>query len=107
MLHRPLGGWEVHREQLAALLRFGELRSVEIQVLPMDREEHPSLGGSFIVLTLKGRGKVGYLEVQHVSRLITDPDEVRILAARYGSIRAQALTPRESLNRIKMLLGDR
>ncbi|MFE6284261.1 Scr1 family TA system antitoxin-like transcriptional regulator [Streptomyces sp. NPDC057877] len=107
VLRRPLGGWDVHGEQLEALLRFGGLRSVELQVLPMDRKEHPSLGGPFILLTPKGKPQVAYLEVQHISRLITDPDEVRILAARYGSIRAQALTPEESLTLIKKMLGDR
>ncbi|MEU3099835.1 helix-turn-helix transcriptional regulator [Streptomyces sp. NPDC006967] len=107
VLRRPLGGWDVHRAQLEALLRFGRLRSVELQVLPMERKEHPSLGGPFIMLTPKGKPQVAYLEVQHISRLITDPDEVRILAARYGSIRAQALTPEESLALIKKMLGDR
>ncbi|MER6748723.1 helix-turn-helix domain-containing protein [Streptomyces fungicidicus] len=107
VLRRPLGGWDVHREQLEALLRFGRLRSVELQVLPTDRKEHPSLGGPLILLTPKGRSQVAYLEVQHVSRLVTDPDEVRILAARYGSLRAQALTPEESLTLIGKMLGDR
>jgi hypothetical protein len=107
VLRRPLGGWDVHRKQLEALLRFGSLRSVELQVLPTERREHPSLGGPFIMLTPKGRPQMAYLEVQHVSRLITDPDEVRILAARYGSIRAQALTPEESLTLIEKMLGER
>jgi len=107
VLRCPLGGWDVHREQLEALLRFGRLRSVELQVLPMECKKHPSLGGPFIMLTPKGKPQVAYLEVQHISRLITDPDEVRILAARYGSIRAQALTPEESLTLIKKMLGDR
>ncbi|MFI2124983.1 Scr1 family TA system antitoxin-like transcriptional regulator [Streptomyces sp. NPDC020299] len=54
-----------------------------------------------------GRTQVAYLEVQHISRLIADPNEVRILAARYGSIRAQALTPEESLTLIEKMPGDR
>ncbi|BFO19154.1 helix-turn-helix transcriptional regulator [Streptomyces sp. KM77-8] len=106
VLRRPLGGWDVHRKQLEALLKFGRLRSVELQVLPTERKEHPSLGGPFILLTPKGKPQVAYLEVQHVSRLVTDPDEVRILSARYGSIRAQALTPEESLTLIEKMLGD-
>ena len=76
-------------------------------MLPTDRKEHPSLGGPLILLTPKGWSQVAYLEVQHVSRLVTDPDEVRILAARYGSLRAQALTPEESLTLIGKMLGDR
>ncbi|MFC9861997.1 MULTISPECIES: helix-turn-helix domain-containing protein [unclassified Streptomyces] len=106
-LRRPLGGWDVHHEQLEALRKFGRLRNVELQVLPMARTEHPSLGGPFIMLAPKGRQQVAYLEVQHVSQLITDPEEVRILAARYGSIRAQALTPGESGALIEKMLGER
>jgi hypothetical protein len=49
---------------------------------------------------------VGYVEVQSVNRLIGDPEETRILAARYGSIRGQALSPRESLVLIEKMLGE-
>ncbi|MFE6040094.1 Scr1 family TA system antitoxin-like transcriptional regulator [Streptomyces sp. NPDC056452] len=105
VLRRPIGGSAVHREQLEKLLDLGRLRSLELQVMPTDRVQHAGMGGPFILLTPKGRPQVAYLEVQNVSRLVTDPDEVRILAARYGSIRAQALNPSESLAVIKELLG--
>lgn len=106
VLRRPLGGREVHKEQLEHLLRLGSMRSVELQVMPMDRTEHAGMGGPFILLTPKGKPQIGYTEVQHYARLTSDPEEVRILAARYGSIRAQALTMRESLALIKDLLGE-
>ncbi|GAA1915773.1 helix-turn-helix domain-containing protein [Streptantibioticus ferralitis] len=106
VLRRPIGGREVHRGQLEQLLQLGQLRSLQLQVTPMDRAEHAGMGGPFILLTPNGRSQVGYLEVQNVSRLITDPEEVRMLAARYGSIRAQALSPRDSLTAIEKLLGE-
>ena len=106
VLLRPIGGSEVHRGQLQNLLCLGELARLEIQVMPMDRPEHAALGGAFTLLTPRGRAQMAYVEVQHVSRLITDREEVRILAARYGSLRAQALTPRESLVLIKKMLGE-
>ncbi len=106
VLKRPVGGPEVHAEQLRQLLRVGVSRNVELQVVPMDCCEHAGMGGPFILLTPKGRQQLAYLEVQNVSRLVTDPEEVRILAARYGSIRAQALTPRESLALIEKTLGE-
>ncbi|WP_405391563.1 Scr1 family TA system antitoxin-like transcriptional regulator [Streptomyces sp. NBC_01102] len=56
-------------------------------------EDHSALEGPFILLTPKGRGQLAYLEVQSTNRLITDAEEVRVLAARYGSIRGQALSP--------------
>lgn len=102
-LRRPIGGREVHKEQLNRLLELGRLRTVELQVMPTDRTEHAGMGGPFTLLTPKGKPQVGYTEVQAVARLATDMDEVRILAARYGSIRAQALTPRESLALIERM----
>ncbi|MFF9071454.1 Scr1 family TA system antitoxin-like transcriptional regulator [Streptomyces sp. NPDC014872] len=107
ILRRPIGEWDVHEEQLQELVRLGGLRNVELQVMPLDRPEHAGLGGPFILLTPTRKPQVGYLEVQNISRLITDPEEVRILAARYGCIRSQALTPRESLALIERLLKDR
>ncbi|MCK1818896.1 helix-turn-helix domain-containing protein [Streptomyces sp. XM83C] len=103
VLRRPIGGREVHKEQLNRLLELGRLRTVELQVMPTDRTEHAGMGGPFTLLTPKGKPQVGYTEVQAVARLVTDMDEVRILAARYGSIRAQALTPRESLALIERM----
>ncbi|MFD4586601.1 Scr1 family TA system antitoxin-like transcriptional regulator [Streptomyces sp. NPDC058434] len=106
VLRQPFGGLDVQREQLEHLLKTGDLRHVEIQVMPTTSQDHAGMGGPFTLLTPKGKPQVAYLEVQHISRLITDPDEVRVLAAKHGSIRGQALTPRESLRLIEKMLGD-
>ncbi|WP_432058925.1 helix-turn-helix domain-containing protein, partial [Streptomyces sp. bgisy022] len=97
ILRQPFGGPAVQRGQLEQLLRIGRLRHVEIQVMPTMSEEHAGMGGPFTLLTPKGKPQVAYLEVQHFSRLITDQEEVRVLAAKHGSIRGQALAPCESL----------
>ncbi|NUK12007.1 helix-turn-helix domain-containing protein [Streptomyces lunaelactis] len=107
LLQRPIGGRAAHERQLRQLLRIGRLRNVEFQVMPTVREEHPSLGGPFNLLTPRGRQQVAYIEIQGYPRLITDPEEVRIFTERYGIIRAQALTPRESLSLIEKTLGER
>ncbi|MER6395358.1 helix-turn-helix transcriptional regulator [Kitasatospora sp. NPDC001603] len=107
VLRRPMGGWEVHEEQLRHLLKIGRIRGPEIQVMPLDRTEHAGMGGSFSLLMPKGKAQIAFVEVQHVNRLITDPEEVRIMAARYSSIRAQALGLRESLALIEKMLGER
>ncbi|WP_406401554.1 helix-turn-helix transcriptional regulator [Streptomyces sp. NBC_00879] len=107
VLKRPIGGRTVHENQLRRLLRIGRLRTVELQVMPLDREEHPSLDGAFILLTPKGRQQVAYTEIYGHPRLITDPEEVRVFTERYGIIRAQALTPRESLSLVEKMLGER
>ncbi|MFD5308219.1 helix-turn-helix domain-containing protein [Streptomyces ardesiacus] len=107
VLRREIGGRKVQEEQLRHLLRIGQLRSTTLQVLPLGCDENPSVDGPFVLLTPKGKSQVAYLEVQGASHLITDPEEVRILAARYGAIRGQALTPRESLALMQELLGER
>ncbi|UYQ66748.1 helix-turn-helix domain-containing protein [Streptomyces peucetius] len=106
VLRRMTGGDAVRREQLRQLLRLGRLRSTTVQVLPMSCEDHAALEGPFILLAPKGKPPVAYVEVQSVNRLITDPEEVRILAARYGCVRGQALSPHESLVLIEKMLGD-
>ncbi|MFE2142978.1 Scr1 family TA system antitoxin-like transcriptional regulator [Streptomyces sp. NPDC059456] len=107
ILHRPMGGEAVHRAQLRRLLEVGRLRTVHLQVMPMDRGEHPAMEGSFTLLRPKGRNEVAYTETYNHANLITDPEQVRIYSERYGIIRAQALTPHESLALIEKMLGER
>ncbi|MFD4942033.1 Scr1 family TA system antitoxin-like transcriptional regulator [Streptomyces sp. NPDC058409] len=106
-LRRPIGGRTVHAEQLQRLLHIGCLRTVEIQVMPTHREEHPAIDGTFTLITPKGRQQAAYTELYGNPRLITDSEEVRVFSERYGIIRAQALTPRESLTLIEKMLGER
>ncbi|WP_435242806.1 helix-turn-helix domain-containing protein [Streptomyces cucumeris] len=106
VLRRPFGGKQALRGQLEQLLLIGEKRNVEIQVMPTEREDHAGADGPFILMTPKGGEQLAYLEGQGQSTLLTDREEVRPIAARYGIIRAQALTPRESATFIEKLLGE-
>lgn len=106
LLHRPLGGRSVQRRQLQRLLEAGELRHVEIQVMPTDREDHAGMGGELQVLKLRCGTSLGYLEVQRYRQLVSEPHEVQYLQAQHGIIRAQALSPRESLTLIENVLGE-
>lgn len=106
VLRRPVGGKMVLRRQLEHLLEVGSLRHVEIQVMPTAVEDHAGLAGSLQLMRLRDGTTVGHNEGQLVSRLITEPKEVQILDMRYGMIRAQALTPRESLKFVEKVLGE-
>jgi hypothetical protein len=105
-LRRPLGGRAVLCEELDFLLEVGRLRHVAVQVMPMDREDHAGMGGEINLLKLPEGATVGYSEGQLTGRLISHPKEVQILEMRYGMIRSQALTPRESLAFIEKLRGE-
>jgi transcriptional regulator with XRE-family HTH domain len=106
VLRRCYGGRGVLRGQLEHLLLIGQKPHVEIQVMPLCSEESAGVDGPFTVVTQKGGKKFVYLEAQGTSTLQTDPDHAALAAARYGIIRSQALTPRESLRFIEGLLGE-
>ncbi|MET9861749.1 helix-turn-helix transcriptional regulator [Streptomyces smyrnaeus] len=105
-LRRPLGGRMVLRRQLEHLLEVGQLRTVVIQVVPTESEDHGSMGGQFEVLKLHSGETLAHWEAQLFNRLVSDPKEVQVLELRYGIIRSQALTPRESLAFIEKVLGE-
>ncbi|WP_369359038.1 helix-turn-helix domain-containing protein [Streptomyces sp. cg2] len=104
VLLRPIGGRDVLRGQLEQILLIGQKKTVEIQVMPLSREENSGLAGPFTLIETKDGRRIAYVEVQNVSRLRTDRDAVRALENKYGVLRAQALTPRESLTYIEKVL---
>lgn len=105
-LRRANGGRMVMRRQLEHLLEVGQLRNVSIQVLPLESEENAGLSGPLTVFKLKDGSTMGHLEVQLISRLVSDPRDLHTLEMRYGMIRAQALTPRESRAFIEKVRGE-
>ncbi|MFE2479386.1 Scr1 family TA system antitoxin-like transcriptional regulator [Streptomyces sp. NPDC059389] len=105
-LERTIGGRDVLRRQLEHLLDVGRLRNVEIQVMPMDCEDHAGMGGQIDVLKLRDGSTIGYVEAQLMSRLVTGAKEIQILELRYGIIRSQALNPRQSRAFIEKVLGE-
>ncbi|MEU1051329.1 helix-turn-helix transcriptional regulator [Streptomyces sp. NPDC005876] len=105
-LRRQIGGRMVMRTQLERLLETALSGTADLQVLPLGREENSGLGGPFRLLKLRNGTTVGLYEVQLTNRVITDPKETTVLDMRYGIIRAQALTPRESLAFIEKVLGE-
>ncbi|MEU0987250.1 MULTISPECIES: helix-turn-helix transcriptional regulator [unclassified Streptomyces] len=107
VLRRPLGGVEVLRGQLEQILRRGRERHVEIQVMPTDREEHAGLGGPFNLIGAREGNRVAYVEAYPDSRIHSERKAVREFEEQYGLLRAQALSPGESLAFLEKLLGER
>ncbi|MFF2729062.1 helix-turn-helix domain-containing protein [Streptomyces sp. NPDC058008] len=106
-LHKRLGGRDFWQGQFEQILLISQERNVDVQVMPLDREEHAGLAGPFTLMELRDGRRIAYTEVQSDSRLHTERGRVRELEATYGSLRAQALSPRESQALIEKLLGDR
>ncbi|MFB6553736.1 helix-turn-helix domain-containing protein [Streptomyces sp. NPDC056405] len=106
ILHRPYGGKAVLRGQLEHLLLIGQQRNVQIQIMPIDREDNAGVNGPFTVVRRKDGKTFVYAEAQGIGSLQTDPELATLAAARCGIIRSQALSPRESLNLIEGVLGS-
>ncbi|MGA5280340.1 helix-turn-helix domain-containing protein [Streptomyces griseoincarnatus] len=105
-LRRPLGGREVLRAQLEHLLTVAVLPTVELQVMPTDRQEHAGVDGGIEMLKFADGTAVGRSPAVAGGRAVSDLRQLRILELRYGIIRAQALTPRESIAFVEDLLGE-
>ncbi|MCK1818280.1 helix-turn-helix transcriptional regulator [Streptomyces sp. XM83C] len=105
-LRRPVGGTMVWRQQLEHLLEVGRLRNVTLQVMPTHSDAHPGVDGKIELLKFPDGTAVGRSDGAFNGRPITDPKRLRILELRYGTIRAQALSPRESLAFVEQLLGE-
>ncbi|MGW6964018.1 helix-turn-helix domain-containing protein [Streptomyces zaomyceticus] len=105
-LRRPLGGTMVWRRQLERLLEVGRLRNVTLQVMSTYSEVHSGLDGRIELLKFADGTAVARSDGAFGGRPVSDLRQLRILELRYGTIRAQALPPRESLALIEQLLGE-
>lgn len=105
-LRRRVGGTMVKRGQLEHLREVAQLRNVTFQVMPTETGAHPGVDGKIELLKFVDGTALGRSDGAFGGRATSDPKELRILELRYGTIRAQALTPGESLAFIEQLLGE-
>ncbi|MEU9589967.1 helix-turn-helix transcriptional regulator [Streptomyces sp. NPDC048193] len=106
VLRRPIGGTMVWRQQLERLSEVGRLHNVVLQVMPMNCDFHSGLDGRIELLKFPDGTAVGRSDGAFNGRPTPDPRHLRVLELRYGTIRAQALSPRESLALVEQLLGE-
>ncbi|MFD8805075.1 Scr1 family TA system antitoxin-like transcriptional regulator [Streptomyces sp. NPDC059597] len=106
VLRRPLGGWDVMRGQLKEVLLRARQRNVVVQIMPVGCVEHAALDGPFTLYETQRAQRLAYVEARNDSRLFTERRLVREYEEQYGILRAQALTPRESLGLLEKMLGE-
>lgn len=111
VLHRPIGGDEVMRNQLARLLDFATHRWMRIQVLPFAAGEHTSLDGSFNLLRFDDDPDIIYTEDLISGHMTASPDTIREASLRYAHLQAAALSVEDSAALIARVMeeqyGDR
>ncbi|GAB2584969.1 helix-turn-helix transcriptional regulator [Streptomyces capparidis] len=107
ILHRPIGGWEIMREQLARLLSFRHNRRVHIQILPFAAGGHAGMPGSFTVLRFDDHPDLAYTESYTHPHMTINPKEVRERTLRYDLLQAAALSIEDSADLIARVMEER
>ncbi|CAL9461625.1 hypothetical protein SUDANB120_02652 [Streptomyces sp. enrichment culture] len=106
-LRRKVGGTMAWRSQLEHLAEVAQMRNLAFQIMPLDADVHAGMDGGIEVLRFPDGSGVGRSEGAYGGRPVSDPRHLRLLELRYGMIRTQALTPRESLAFIEQVLGEK
>lgn len=104
VLRRPVGGEEVLAEQLRRLLSAGEHPRSVIQVLPDAVSTHAALDGAFSLLGFDGSPPVLHVDGFMQGRLSLELEEVESAEHIYDLLRAQALSPADSADLIRLRL---
>ncbi|MGW1137815.1 helix-turn-helix domain-containing protein [Streptomyces zhihengii] len=107
VLHRPIGGRGVMREQLARLLEFRDHRWMRIQVLPNVAGEHTSLDGAFNLLRFDQDPDIIYTEDLISGHMTANPETIREATRRYAHLQAAALSVEESAALIGRVMEER
>lgn len=102
VLHRPIGGRQVMRTQLHALVDAARRPNVTIQVLPFDVGTHAGLDGPFIILGFPEdiAPDVAYVGTRIGDGWAESAEAVQQLRVDFEALQAAALPPEESLERI-------
>ncbi|MGI5192646.1 helix-turn-helix domain-containing protein [Streptomyces sp. CA-288835] len=105
LLERRVGGAGVTRALIGHLLEVGKLRNVEIQLMPLQQEDHVGVDGQMYLAETPDNQWIGYTEGQRSSTLITASKDVSVLLQRYGKLRAQALDCRATVSLLEHMRG--
>ncbi|MCX5334390.1 helix-turn-helix transcriptional regulator [Streptomyces sp. NBC_00140] len=103
---RRTGGVEVTRGVIEQLLDLGQLRNVEIQIMPLVQESHAGLHGPMQLLETPQHKWFAYTEAPESGQLISDLKVISALQNRYARMRSQALTTKDSASLLQRMRGD-
>jgi transcriptional regulator with XRE-family HTH domain len=103
VLHRSVGGREVHIAQLDALIEAVQQPHVGLQVIPLSTGAHPGLMGSFTIVGFTDDPEIAYTEDTETGRLRERPDIVRSWFQEFEALRTVTLPAAASLELIRSI----
>lgn len=102
VLHRPVGGPLVMREQLSQLIKSAQRPSIVLQVIPAAVGVHDGLpGAGFIIAAFENAPHVAYQDTPVRGQVIEDSDDIGVLMGTWDRLRAEALPRTASLGLIE------
>jgi transcriptional regulator with XRE-family HTH domain len=107
-LRRPIGGPEVMRNQIMALLAATELPNVTLQVIPFSVGGHAGAGGAFTILRFRDEDLPDIVFIEHLTSAIyldkrDDADEYIAVMERLS---VEAVAPDETVERLAAVLKE-
>jgi len=97
LLHRPIGGPEVMRDQLLHLTKVvTEMPHVRLLVVPTSVGAYAGLAGPFVVATLPGGEHLAFLDNHLKGVVVQDPSDVVSIGKAWECIRSEALPHQQS-----------
>jgi len=97
---------EVRREQLKHLLEFSHRPKVQVLVVPRTAGLHAGLQGAFVLATLPGSRRSGYVDDQLRGRVVTDGADLDQLEVTWEIVSGLALPVQPSRDLIAKAIND-
>jgi transcriptional regulator with XRE-family HTH domain len=105
-LVRQVGGAEVMRRQLAALVEHSRLPTVSIRVIPLEAGAHPGMDSSFTVLHLEEVSDLVYVEGLLGNFYLQGSSDIARYRKAFDRLSALALDIQASRQKIAALASD-
>ena len=108
VLHRPVGGPEVMREQLERLADAAAQPTVTLQVVPFAAGVHAGMDGAFTIFGFRDRNDPDVVYLEHPTResVIEAPEEVDRYRQAFERLSKAALPPGESTGMVAALAKE-
>ncbi|MGC5013759.1 helix-turn-helix domain-containing protein [Streptosporangium sp. DT93] len=101
VLHRPIGGKEVMRQQIERLLTNAASPRITIQVVPLALGVTTGVLGGFVIAQLSGSADTVYLESALNGQVTNRSEDVEAVQATYDMIRVHAHPQHVSIELIR------
>ncbi|MDI6100087.1 helix-turn-helix transcriptional regulator [Actinoplanes sp. NEAU-A12] len=108
VLRRPIGGWDVLREQIRYLLKVSESPQVRLQVVPFESGGHAAAGGAFSILRFPHEKLPDVVYIEHLTNglYLERREEVDKYAAAIGRLFIEAERPNRTPEILRAILAE-